>query len=69
MSIIDSIDLLIEQFANQIRQGEGWIAKDDIYRQFTAMFNGFETKPFSKEGLESYLIEELSFYSGIEIRE
>lgn len=68
MSIIDEIDLKIAEFVNKIRQGEGWIAKDDVYRQFTAMFNGFETKPFSREGLEEYLIEELSFYSGIEIR-
>jgi hypothetical protein len=68
MTIIEEIDNYIVQFVDKIRQGEGWIAKDDIYRQFTTMFSGFETKPFSREGLEEYLIEELSFYSGVEIR-
>lgn len=68
MNIIDHIDKYIEIFANKIREDEGWIARNDVYRQFTSMFNGFETKPFSKEGLEEYLIEELSFYSGVEIR-
>lgn len=68
MNITDHIDNYIELFVDQIRKGEGWIAKEDVYRQFTSMFNGFEIKAFSREGLEEYLIEELSFYSGIEIR-
>lgn len=68
MNILDTIDSYIEIFANKIREGEGWIAKDDVYRQFTSMFNNFESKPFSREGLEEYLLDELSFYSNIELR-
>lgn len=68
MNILDTIDSYIEIFANKIREGEGWIAKDDVYRQFTSMFINFESKPFSREGLEEYLLDELSFYSNIELR-
>ena len=67
MDIIETIDTYIDMFANRIREGEGWIAKDDIYRQFIAMFDDFDHPVFDPERLEKYLIQEVSWYSGIKI--
>ena len=49
-------------FANRIRKGKGWIAKDDIYRQFITMFDDFDHPVFAREALEEYLIKEVSWY-------
>ena len=46
MDIIETIDKYIEMFVDRIREGEGWIAKDDIYRQFIAMFDDFDHPVF-----------------------
>lgn len=67
MDIIETIDKYIEMFVDRIREGEGWIAKDDIYRQFIAMFDDFDHPVFDPSCLEEYLIKEVSWYSGITI--
>ena len=67
MDIIETIDKYIEMFVDRIREGEGWIAKDDIYRQFIAMFDDFDHPVFDPACLEEYLIKEVSWYSGIKI--
>jgi hypothetical protein len=69
MDIIDTIDQYIEMFVNRIRKARGWIAKDDIYRQFITMFEDFDHPLFDPKKLEDYLIKEVSWYSGIKIVE
>lgn len=63
------VDNCIERFATMIHLGEGWIAKDDVLRQFTTRFNGFDAVYISKEGLEKYVIDELQNWYGVEVRE
>lgn len=67
MKIIDYIDIYIENFANLIKKGEGWIAKDDVLRQFTTMFDDFESSIFNKEELEKYVIDSLKNWYGITV--
>jgi len=67
MKIIDYIDVYIENFANLIKRGEGWIEKDDVLRQFTTMFDDFESSIFNKEELEKYVIDSLKNWYGIAV--
>ena len=67
MKIIDYIDVYIENFANLIKRGEGWIEKDDVLRQFTTMFDDFESSIFNKEELEKYVIDSLKNWYGITV--
>lgn len=67
MKIIDYIDIYIENFANLIKRGEGWIEKDDVLRQFTTMFDDFESSIFNKEELEKYVIDSLKNWYGIAV--
>jgi hypothetical protein len=67
MKIIDYIDIYIENFANLIKRGEGWIEKDDVLRQFTTMFDDFESSIFNKEELEKYVIDSLKNWYGITV--
>lgn len=69
MKIIDYIDQYIENFAGLIKSGEGWIAKDDVLRQFTTRFDDFESPIFNKEELEKYVIDELKNWYGIHVRD
>jgi hypothetical protein len=41
MKLMNYIDIYIEEFATLIGKGEGWIAKDDVLRQFTTRFDKF----------------------------
>ena len=67
MKIIDYIDIYIENFANLIKKGEGWIEKNDVLRQFTTMFDDFESSIFNKEELEKYVIDSLKNWYGITV--
>lgn len=69
MKLMDYIDIYIEEFATLIGQGEGWIAKDDVLRQFTTRFDDFESSIFNKEELEKYLIDELKNWFGVDVRD
>ena len=69
MKITDYIDQYIENFATLIKSGEGWIAKDDVLRQFTTRFDDFESPIFNKEELEKYVIDELKNWYGVEVRD
>lgn len=69
MKVIDYIDQYIENFATIIKSGEGWIAKDDVLRQFTTRFDDFESPIFNKEELEKYVIDELKNWYGVEVRD
>lgn len=69
MKLMDYIDIYIEEFAALIGKGEGWIAKDDVLRQFTTRFDDFESSIFNKEELEKYIIDELKNWFGIEVRD
>lgn len=69
MKLMDYIDIYIEEFATLIGKGEGWIAKDDVLRQFTTRFDDFESPIFNKEELEKYIIDELKNWFGVDIRD
>ena len=69
MKIIDYINQYIENFASLIKSGEGWIAKDDVLRQFTTRFDDFESPIFNKEELEKYIIDELKNWYGVHVRD
>lgn len=69
MKITDYIDQYIENFAALIKSGEGWIAKDDVLRQFTTRFDDFESPIFNKEVLEKYIIDELKNWYGVHVRD
>ena len=69
MNIFEKIDLDIEKFAELIQAGEGWIAKDDIFRQFTSLFNDYDNQIFSQEGLTAYISEVLQTEHGIDVEE
>ena len=68
MTIKDEIDDYVEHFAEEIRHGFGWIAEEDVYRQFTDMYPGFKEAIFNRAELEKYLIQELTWLCGIEVR-
>lgn len=67
MGIIDSIDSYISMFTRRIMEGEGRIARGEIYQQFTSMFPTFGNPIFDKEQFESYLIEQVQFYSQVKV--
>lgn len=69
MKIIDYIDQYIENFAALIKSGEGWIAKDDVLRQFITRFDDFESPIFDKEELEKYVIDALKNWYGVHVRD
>lgn len=69
MKIIDYIDQYIENFASLIKSGEGWIAKDDVLRQFTTRFDDFESPIFDKEELEKYVIDVLKNLYRVHVRD
>lgn len=69
MKFTDYIDECMEHFAYLIKSGEGWIAEDDVLRQFTATFEGFESPIFNKEELKKYIIEDLKNWYGVEVRD
>lgn len=69
MKLMDYIDIYIEEFATLIGQGEGWIAKDDVFRQFSTRFDDFESPIFNKEELEKYIIDELKNWFGVDVRD
>lgn len=69
MRITDYLDQCIETFATKIEAGEGWIAKDDVLRQFTLVFSDFESSIFDKDVLEKYIIKDLKDWYGVEVRD
>ena len=69
IKIINYIDQYIETFAGLIMSGEGWIAKDDVLRQFTTKFDDFESPIFNKEELEKYIIDDLKNWYGVQVRD
>lgn len=69
MKFMDYIDIYIEEFAILIGEGEGWIAKDDVLRQFTTRFDDFESPIFNKEELEKYIIDDLKNWFGVDVRD
>jgi succinate dehydrogenase flavin-adding protein (antitoxin of CptAB toxin-antitoxin module) len=73
MNILEKIDLDIKNFAEKIQAGEGWIARDDIFRQFTSLFDDYDNQIFnqifSQEGLTAYISEVLQIVYGIDVEE
>ena len=69
VKITDYLDLCIENFAIHVDNGEGWIAKDDVLRQFTTRYPDFEKPIFDKEELKKYIIDDLKNWYGVEVRD
>jgi hypothetical protein len=69
MRIYDFIDNYIEEFVQSIRNSDGKIKKTEIYKKFTEQYPDFARDIFYKESLEKYLIDEISFYTGVDFIE
>jgi hypothetical protein len=69
MRIYDCIDNYIEEFVQSIRKSDGKIKKTEIYKKFTERYPDFTKDIFHKEKLEKYLIDEVSFYTGVDFIE
>lgn len=67
MRIDDCIDNYIEEFVQSIRNSDGKIKKTEIYKKFTERYPDFARDIFHKENLEKYLINEISFYTGVDV--
>ena len=57
--IMSFIDVCIDKFIEQIKEGFGYIVEDDVMRQFIGMFPGFENEIFNQEELENYVVTKL----------
>jgi hypothetical protein len=69
MRIYDYMDNYIEEFVQNIRNSDGKIKKTEIYKKFTERYPDFAGDIFDKESLEKYLIDEVSFYTGVDFIE